>query len=393
MLVRGALRMWLLAHGELLERSCDWRQVGGCTPSRAATEELAPDPLLLGMKCDFASLLRASVEANDLHSMNVDATGTYSYEVLTDEDLRHFPEYSHAAVHDACARLKELYVDALAHVLRRRALCPLGEARCPSRPPLIAPATAAGDGFAAEVAARHTAAAAAEAAADDAEAAARRLAFRLIFFADELAIRTVMHAMPTFNPDHAGYQQLVRLVSPPPRVEYADFVGPRWEVVSRLVSEIGARRVAEVGVEKGLTARFLLEQHPGIDYVGVDPYFMAGKGELNTVLDGYHSNLSAWMQERYPASRLIRATGDEAVSAFPDGHFDLVFIDADHDFLPVRNDVRQWTRKVRSGGLVVGHDFSPFHLTVVLAVLLECRDSLRPPVRLGMDTVWWCSVP
>ena len=79
---------------------------------------------------------------------------------------------------------------------------------------------------------------------------------------------------------------------------------------------------------------------------------MAGKGELNTILDGYHANLSQHVSQ-YPAARLLRATGDEAVERFPDGYFDLVFIDADHDFTPVRNDILKWLRKVRAKDLVV----------------------------------------
>ena len=48
-----------------------------------------------------------------------------------------------------------------------------------------------------------------------------------------------------------------------------------------------------------------------------------------------------------------RVRGDEAVERFPDGYFDLVFIDADHDFTPVRNDILKWLRKVRAKDLVV----------------------------------------
>ena len=43
----------------------------------------------------------------------------------------------------------------------------------------------------------------------------------------------------------------------------------------------------------------------------------------------------------------------------PDGFFDFVFIDANHSYEAVREDVAAWAPKVRSGGIVSGHDYYP----------------------------------
>jgi predicted O-methyltransferase YrrM len=41
-----------------------------------------------------------------------------------------------------------------------------------------------------------------------------------------------------------------------------------------------------------------------------------------------------------------------------DGSLDFVFIDADHHYPHVIEDIRDWFPKIRSGGLISGHDFA-----------------------------------
>ncbi len=45
-----------------------------------------------------------------------------------------------------------------------------------------------------------------------------------------------------------------------------------------------------------------------------------------------------------------------AAPVIADGAFDLVFIDADHSYQAVRDDVAAWRSKVRPGGILCGHD-------------------------------------
>jgi predicted O-methyltransferase YrrM len=47
----------------------------------------------------------------------------------------------------------------------------------------------------------------------------------------------------------------------------------------------------------------------------------------------------------------------DAVKDFPDESLDFVFIDADHRFEYVINDVIEWSKKVRPGGLIISHDY------------------------------------
>jgi len=41
---------------------------------------------------------------------------------------------------------------------------------------------------------------------------------------------------------------------------------------------------------------------------------------------------------------------------FDDGYFDLIFIDADHRYAGVKDDILLWMPKVKPGGILAGHD-------------------------------------
>lgn len=54
---------------------------------------------------------------------------------------------------------------------------------------------------------------------------------------------------------------------------------------------------------------------------------------------------------------LIEGYTFDVVKQFQDGFFDVVFIDADHTYEAVKEDMKDWWRKVRPGGVMCGHDY------------------------------------
>jgi hypothetical protein len=54
---------------------------------------------------------------------------------------------------------------------------------------------------------------------------------------------------------------------------------------------------------------------------------------------------------------LIQSDSIKASTQYPDNYFDLIFIDADHSYDAVKNDIIHWSPKLKQGGIIAGHDF------------------------------------
>ena len=64
----------------------------------------------------------------------------------------------------------------------------------------------------------------------------------------------------------------------------------------------------------------------------------------------------------------IRALSNEAVNKFENESCDVVFIDMEHTYEAVKNDINIWLKKVKSGGYMAGHDYVDGWPGVVKAV-------------------------
>jgi hypothetical protein len=53
----------------------------------------------------------------------------------------------------------------------------------------------------------------------------------------------------------------------------------------------------------------------------------------------------------------VRKTSIEAAKDFEDESLDFMYLDANHRFEHVVNDLVAWVPKIRSGGIVSGHDY------------------------------------
>ena len=55
--------------------------------------------------------------------------------------------------------------------------------------------------------------------------------------------------------------------------------------------------------------------------------------------------------------QILKMTTNEAVSHFGNEAFDLVFIDADHQYSAIKQDIENWLPKVKKHGTISGHDY------------------------------------
>ena len=79
---------------------------------------------------------------------------------------------------------------------------------------------------------------------------------------------------------------------------------------------------------------------------------------------------------------------EQAADQVMDESLDFVFIDAQHDYHSVINDIGLWAPKVKPGGLISGHDYNHNKFPGVVEAVHECY----PAPMAGMNDVWgvWC---
>jgi len=111
---------------------------------------------------------------------------------------------------------------------------------------------------------------------------------------------------------------------------------------------------AEVGVKKGVFSEHLCKNMPGLRLKCIDPY-LPGEDNWDKVEIWFHMAQKALM--RYDA-RIIKKTSMHASAEdIAKWSLDFVYIDADHTFNEVMQDIIVWADRVRPGGIVSGHDY------------------------------------
>src|SRR3990167_9603367 len=59
----------------------------------------------------------------------------------------------------------------------------------------------------------------------------------------------------------------------------------------------------------------------------------------------------------FPKCTILRETSMGALKYFADDSLDFVFVDGNHEYEEVYKDITEWTKKVKKGGIMVGHDY------------------------------------
>jgi len=147
---------------------------------------------------------------------------------------------------------------------------------------------------------------------------------------------------------------------------------------------MGYKVGAEIGVEMGRYTKYLLVA--GLKVYAIDPWMayedfssphMLYPARFNKIYNYAIANLS-----RFPNCEIVRKTSMEAAKDFKDNSLDFVFIDGHHGFKYVAEDLWEWSKKVRPGGTISGHDYvlmkkpvrDPFaiHVAYVVNAFTDC---------------------
>ena len=110
-----------------------------------------------------------------------------------------------------------------------------------------------------------------------------------------------------------------------------------------LIQKNNFKTIAEVGVKFGRTTYFLLDNLPDITIYAID--LDISKFYNKEIKEKYRDRLIPIQGYSYSvADRLLNQS------------LDLVFIDADHSYDAVKKDILAYTPKLKTTGLLTGHD-------------------------------------
>lgn len=168
------------------------------------------------------------------------------------------------------------------------------------------------------------------------------------------------------------------------------------EIVLRLEGD--APHWVEVGVWRGDNARRVMMQTPGGTRVTlVDPWRVVDSPEYREYatkdalasqldMDSYYREAIAKLKPWAKRARLLRMTSVDAAELCAGESFGLVFIDAEHTYDALRDDIAAWLPLVRDGGWIGGHDYGKDRFPGVTQAVDE---AFGDRVVLGADSTWW----
>lgn len=125
-----------------------------------------------------------------------------------------------------------------------------------------------------------------------------------------------------------------------------------------LFNEMGFEKGAEIGVKRGINARAMCTAIPNLLLILVDPYISYGDDEME-LPDAEHNSFykhARKLLKPYNTRFIIKKSMD-AIREVANESLDFVYIDGNHTFDYAMSDIIEWTKKVRPGGIVAGHDY------------------------------------
>jgi len=131
--------------------------------------------------------------------------------------------------------------------------------------------------------------------------------------------------------------------------------------LAKYFNKLGFKRGAEIGVADGRYSEVLCQSIPGLELFCIDSWEKY-KDDRRMQRAKQHATNYEFAKKslaKYNAT-LIKAFSMDAVKKFDNESLDFVYIDGNHAFDFVMQDIIEWSKKVRKGGIVAGHDYYHF---------------------------------
>lgn len=122
--------------------------------------------------------------------------------------------------------------------------------------------------------------------------------------------------------------------------------------------DMGFKVGAEIGVYKGEFSEKFCKV--GLNHFAIDPWIaFPGQGRTQQVQErqDFLYGHTKRVLDPYPNCTVIRKTSMDAVKDFINGSLDYVYIDGNHELKYIVEDIVEWSKKIKKGGIVSGHDY------------------------------------
>jgi hypothetical protein len=143
-----------------------------------------------------------------------------------------------------------------------------------------------------------------------------------------------------------------------------------YAILKRMPEYFGHYQYAEIGVYKGHTLSVIGQQRNNAILHAIDPWKNISSDDYKTTVDyiAFESDskqqenfeqcmANCWFLESQQRLKVNRKSSELASKDYEDNSLDMVFIDADHSYSGVKNDINLWFSKVKPGGYIGGHDY------------------------------------
>ena len=172
-----------------------------------------------------------------------------------------------------------------------------------------------------------------------------------------------------------------------------------YHVIPNLIKERGYKKVLEIGVAWAGHAVKIIES--GAEYTGVDEYKCYSNGFSDNGKDftqAHYNELYDYAFKRVVTasgtSNLIRESSTEYLNDLigltlnTRKKFDLIFIDANHEYDWVKNEIELAWQLVKKGGALTGHDYNPEGFPGVCRAVEEFAKKKNLPFKVLDGYVW-----
>jgi hypothetical protein len=131
--------------------------------------------------------------------------------------------------------------------------------------------------------------------------------------------------------------------------------------LAKVFGLVGFKRGAEIGVAEGRYSKVICDLNPGVNLLCVDPWIKYAENPRSHPQSEHDRNIAITRRILAPFdAEIVKGYSMDVVRTVKPESLDFVYIDAHHGFDFVMQDIIEWGKRVKRGGIISGHDYYHF---------------------------------